>query len=113
MAMVYCRGCGKEIHETAPSCPHCGYVQSHAVTSNSSDSIWMVSLISVFALLIFLNWFGIETWDKNIKNGLWMFSITILILGTINIQQKRKGFVLSVISLIIAVVTILILMSKM
>jgi uncharacterized membrane protein YhaH (DUF805 family) len=25
--MVYCRGCGKEIHHTAPTCPHCGAVQ--------------------------------------------------------------------------------------
>ena len=24
MAMVFCRGCGKEIHESAPVCPHCG-----------------------------------------------------------------------------------------
>ncbi|MDF7826626.1 zinc ribbon domain-containing protein [Pontiellaceae bacterium B12227] len=24
MSMVFCRGCGKEIHETAPTCPHCG-----------------------------------------------------------------------------------------
>lgn len=24
MAMVFCRGCGKEIHELAPACPHCG-----------------------------------------------------------------------------------------
>lgn len=23
-SMVYCRGCSKEIHETARSCPHCG-----------------------------------------------------------------------------------------
>lgn len=23
-SMVYCRGCGKEIHETAVACPHCG-----------------------------------------------------------------------------------------
>ena len=27
MGMVFCRGCGKEIHETAPTCPHCGFVQ--------------------------------------------------------------------------------------
>ncbi|WP_406568579.1 TM2 domain-containing protein [Aeromonas caviae] len=24
--MVFCRGCGKEIHKTAVSCPHCGAV---------------------------------------------------------------------------------------
>lgn len=27
MAMVFCRGCGKEIHETASACPHCGAKQ--------------------------------------------------------------------------------------
>lgn len=25
--MVFCRGCGKEIHETAAACPHCGAKQ--------------------------------------------------------------------------------------
>jgi ribosomal protein L37E len=24
MSMVFCRACGKKIHETAPACPHCG-----------------------------------------------------------------------------------------
>lgn len=28
MSMVFCRGCGKEIHETAPTCPNCGAPQS-------------------------------------------------------------------------------------
>lgn len=27
MGMVFCRGCGKEIHETAVSCPQCGATQ--------------------------------------------------------------------------------------
>ena len=27
MGMVFCRGCGKEIHETAPACPLCGAPQ--------------------------------------------------------------------------------------
>ena len=27
MAMVHCRGCGQQIHETAPTCPHCGAPQ--------------------------------------------------------------------------------------
>ena len=28
MGMVFCRGCGKEIHETAPTCPLCGALQA-------------------------------------------------------------------------------------
>ncbi len=27
MSMVFCRGCGKEIHESAPLCPQCGAPQ--------------------------------------------------------------------------------------
>ena len=27
MPMVFCRGCGKEIHDSAVSCPQCGAVQ--------------------------------------------------------------------------------------
>ena len=40
MAMIFCRGCGKEIHESAPACPHCGAPQlsfkSGGDSSNSS-----------------------------------------------------------------------------
>lgn len=25
---IFCRGCGKQIHETAPTCPNCGAVQA-------------------------------------------------------------------------------------
>lgn len=35
MGMVFCRGCGKEIHESAPVCPHCGAPQK----INNSASI--------------------------------------------------------------------------
>ena len=30
MGMVFCRGCGKQIHETAPACPICGAPQALA-----------------------------------------------------------------------------------
>lgn len=30
MGMIFCRGCGKEIHESAKSCPHCGAPQTSA-----------------------------------------------------------------------------------
>jgi hypothetical protein len=39
MAMVFCRGCGKEIHETAPTCPHCGALQGFSIKNNESSTI--------------------------------------------------------------------------
>jgi len=63
MAMVFCRGCGKEIHETAPSCPHCGALQGDVKVSWSGvvpDGIkgWSWGAF-------FLNWIwaiGNRTW---------------------------------------------------
>jgi hypothetical protein len=37
MAMVFCRGCGKQIHETAPTCPACGAPQAVAVTAAADE----------------------------------------------------------------------------
>lgn len=39
MSMVFCRGCGKEIHESAPTCPHCGFVQGVQKKSGASTTV--------------------------------------------------------------------------
>lgn len=38
MAMVFCRGCGREIHDSAPACPHCGAPQFLKTNLNSAFS---------------------------------------------------------------------------
>lgn len=38
MGMVICRGCGKEIDESAPTCPHCGAPQG-IKSSTATDAI--------------------------------------------------------------------------
>ena len=49
MGMVFCRGCGKEIHETAPTCPHCGAPQSaKSAAGTSLKSQTVAALLSVF-----------------------------------------------------------------
>lgn len=36
--MVFCRGCGKEIHETALMCPHCGAPQKKLSTKSKTTA---------------------------------------------------------------------------
>lgn len=43
--MVFCRGCGKEIHETAVACPHCGCQQVAAVNLKSQS---VATLLAAF-----------------------------------------------------------------
>lgn len=49
--MVFCRGCGKEIHETAKACPHCGATQA-SVPQGSKNRI------AAALLALFLGGFG-------------------------------------------------------
>jgi TM2 domain-containing membrane protein YozV len=49
--MVYCRGCGKELHETAPLCPHCGAPQPPYSASDRR-------LLPALLLCLFLGWLG-------------------------------------------------------
>jgi TM2 domain-containing membrane protein YozV len=44
MEMVFCRGCGKEIHRTATSCPHCGARQR----SGSRKSKTVAGILALF-----------------------------------------------------------------
>jgi len=53
--MVYCRGCGKEIHETAKACPHCG-AQNNSTVSPTSPK----SRIAAALLAFFLGGFGVH-----------------------------------------------------
>jgi TM2 domain-containing membrane protein YozV len=58
MAMIFCSGCGKEIHETAASCPHCGAIQPSTKTVVSSRAGKSKSTAGILA--IFLGGLGIH-----------------------------------------------------
>ena len=52
MPMIYCSGCGAQIHSTAPNCPSCGAVQSEIVEENreASPKKRLVALVLNFFL---------------------------------------------------------------
>jgi TM2 domain-containing membrane protein YozV len=56
MAMVFCRGCGKEIHDSAQTCPSCGAVQiqPQARIASASDR----RILPAFLLCFFFGVFG-------------------------------------------------------
>jgi len=56
MGMMFCRGCGKELHETAPICPHCGAPQNVGPTTNVEPSLKNQTVAGL--LCAFLGGFG-------------------------------------------------------
>ena len=55
MAMVFCRGCGKEIHDSAPTCPSCGAVQiqQQARAAAGSDRRILPAILLCFFFGVF------------------------------------------------------------
>lgn len=61
--MVFCRGCGKEIHESAVSCPSCGAVQNTRTTAVAAAPAAAASntdkrILPAFLLCFFVGLFG-------------------------------------------------------
>lgn len=56
MALIYCRECGKQVSDQAPTCPHCGCVlltSSEPLASydpNRSRYDWLTTLLLCFFL---------------------------------------------------------------
>jgi TM2 domain-containing membrane protein YozV len=53
--MLFCRGCGTQVHQSAISCPKCGAVQNPATLSASEKRI-----LPAFLLCFFLGVLGIH-----------------------------------------------------
>ncbi len=46
MAMVFCKACGKEIHQTAPTCPNCGASQTGGRSVKSQNAaFWWCAIL--------------------------------------------------------------------
>lgn len=78
--MVFCRGCGKEIHESAPNCPHCGAPQkAGGAEKEIPDGIrgWSWGAF-------FLNWIwaiGNKTWIGLLALVPYLGFIMVIVLG--------------------------------
>ena len=61
--MVFCRGCGKEIHSSAPACPQCGAPQAAVVSiaaSKVSSADYGLFLLAIPVVATLLIWFWVS-----------------------------------------------------
>ncbi len=61
MSMFYCRGCGKEIHESAETCPSCGAPQK-VVAAGGNKSKVVAALLALFLGALGIHRFYLGQW---------------------------------------------------
>jgi TM2 domain-containing membrane protein YozV len=92
--MVYCRACGREIHESAKMCPQCGALQAAG-----SDK----RILPAFLLCFFLGWSGAHRYyvgkigtgilmlfTGGVFGVLWLIDIIMIVLGGFTDEAGNK-----------------------
>jgi ribosomal protein L40E len=90
MAMVFCRGCGKEIHDSATACPHCGANQLRSrakIGGVSNKDYWAAGLLCFFLGIFGAHRFYVGKVGSGIAQlltlgglGIWTFCDLMMIL---------------------------------
>lgn len=75
MTMVFCRGCGKEIHESAPTCPHCGAPQSTEAGGGGANGFFEMGMRPLKKYADFQG--------RARRKEYWYFFILICVIGAV------------------------------
>lgn len=108
--MVFCRGCGKEIHESAPACPHCGAPQgavNRSVQQAPATSIWMAITSLVLGLVCVIAFFDDSQWDKDTLLGFCIFAVGGLVLGVGSLSSQSAGKGMAIAGLLMSTISLL------
>jgi hypothetical protein len=108
--MVFCRCCGKEIHESAPTCPHCGGIQhtQFSVVANAEDGpVWVAILALIAGILCILGLVDDGPMDKDTTIGLIMLAIIGVVFGSISIKNQVTGKKMAIAGVVLSTIALL------
>ena len=112
MEIKYCRGCGKQLHESAEICPQCGatqYERTEAKKSWPAIISMIFGVLSLFASIDTINSYKNTIFiDQDILIGIIFLSIVSIIFGIGGLTQKLitlsiTGIMASAISVLITI----------
>ena len=112
--MVFCRGCGREIHESAPACPHCGALQgtaqAPAVPSQQTNDgpIWIPVISMIVGIICLLSFLDDSKWDGETIFGCTMLAVAGLVMGIISICKQRNGRGMAIAGVVLSAIALLI-----
>lgn len=113
--MVYCRGCGQQIHETAIQCPKCGAPQAmleskvprgkESVRGESINYFLIVPMV-LFSIVDLISSSKYKNYGNEDYKGAIILATVIIILSFIHLQNYSGGKKLSITSFAFAIFAI-------
>lgn len=113
--MIFCKYCGKELHQSAPLCPHCGGILHSATVTLGKlreGPHWVSVLGLTFSILSLFGTLGSEGADKDTVLGLSIFIVIGLVCGAIGIRHTGDERKMAIASVILSAMSILILFGR-
>lgn len=113
--MVFCRGCGTTIHESASACPKCGAVQKagEAASTAAKGTLWPSIVSLVLGVLVLLSLLDDSEWDADVILGLVMFSIGGIVTGAVAINKRFEGRGMAIAGVVMSSIGLLCLIGLM
>lgn len=108
--MIFCRGCGKQMHHSALSCPHCGAPQQQVTqVREEKSSNWAIgSFVSAILLILAAMTEPTGTWSSDAVVGGIVLGIVPVGLGAIALSKKQDGQWMAITGLILGVFIVLV-----
>ena len=107
--MVFCRGCGWKIHETAETCPNCGAVQIPLSSSAASKTgtLWLAVPSLITGILSLITLADPSEWDVDTYFGVLTFIVIAIVLGGFGAFTQTRGRGMSIAGIILALLALL------
>lgn len=92
MALIFCPDCGKEVSDSALSCPHCAFPLNRLKSNAMYPTIQNSQLVVAGYIVVFLSLFLLPI----------IFMITGIVIGIINITKGTAGH--GILQIILAII---------
>jgi len=108
--MMFCRYCGKEIHESAPACPQCGGLQHPAGKAgkrNAEPGLWVPVTGMVCGILSALALLDEEPPDIDLITGIFTLGMIGMVFGIVSICNQATGKKMAIAAVVLSAIAML------
>ena len=107
--MVFCRGCGWKVHESAEKCPNCGAVQIPLLSpaDSKSGTLWLAVPSLITGILSLITLADSSEWDVDTYLGVLTFIVIATVLGVFGAVTQTRGRGMSIAGIILALLALL------